>query len=106
MIEHWLTTGWKVHQWKSTTDTWGGPIEGYSTSGVAINSRFRQLSGDRIIRDDANNVITDAKFYVMPTTWGLKEGDQFRKGDLKFEVTFVHDPMDMDRFLQVEAKKV
>ena len=105
MIGHWLSSGWEIYRWESTTDEWGGPIEQFSTTGIAVDCRFRQLSGNRIIRDDANNVITDAKFYIMPST-SLKEGDQLRNGDLSYEVKFIHDPMDMDEFWQVEAKRV
>lgn len=104
MIDKWLKPGWSIYERISSTDAWGGVSEGYAASGVPVNCRFRQLSGDRVIRDDANNVIVDAKFYILPRA--IKEGDQFRKGDLKFEVKFIHNPMDMDRFLQVELRKL
>jgi len=104
VIKHWFESGWTHHTWKSTEDSWGNPVEDWST-GSAIDGRFRPLSGDRVVRDEARNIVTDAKFYCSPDE-SISAGDQLRKGSDEYEVTFVQDPMDMGRFLQVEMRKL
>lgn len=92
-FEHWTRS--------STTDDWNNPIEGWVKDGD-INCRLRPLSGDRVIRDEARNVIADVKFY-MSADEDISAGDQLRS-DNDYEVTAVINPMSMDRFLQVEAR--
>jgi len=104
MIDKWFESGWVLHTLKSTTDSWGNPIEGWS-DGTAISGRFRPLAGDKRLAADKETVFADAKFYCAPTST-IAEGDQLRKGGQVYEVTFVQNVMDMDRFLQVEVRKV
>jgi head-tail adaptor len=105
MISKWFESGWTLHKFTSTgVDTWGNPVEGWST-GTAISGRFRQLSGDKRLSADKQTEFADAKFYCAYST-GVAVGDQLRKGSDYYEVKFVHNPMDMDRFLQVEVRKV
>ena len=104
MIDRWFESGWTLHSLTSTEDAWGNPVEGYST-GTAIMGRFRPLSGDRKLSADKQTPFADAKFYCSSTST-VAVGDQLRKGSEVYEVTFPHNPMDMDRFLQVEVRKL
>ena len=104
MISKWIEAGWTLHSLGSTTDATGNPIDGYST-GTAISGRFRPLSGDRKLSADRQTPFADAKFYCSSTST-IAVGDQLRKSSEVYEVTWVQNPMDMDRFLQVEAKKI
>ena len=104
MISRWFESGWTLHTLGSTTDTWGNPIESYST-GTAISGRFRPLSGDRKLSADRQTPFADAKFYCAATST-IAAGDQLRKSSDVYEVTFVQNVMDMDRFLQVEVRKL
>ena len=103
MIEKYFEAGWYLHSLKTTTDATGNPIEGWST-GIPIAGRFRQLSGDRRVSADKHDVFADSKFYCSINST-IAEGDELRKGTLTYTVKFVHNPMDFDRFLQVEAMK-
>ena len=104
MIKHWFEPGWTHHTRGTTVDDWDNTIEGWST-GAAIDGRFRPLSGDRVVRDEAHNVVADAKFYCSADE-SMAVGDQLRKGSDEYEITFIQDPMDMGRFLQVELRKL
>ena len=103
MIEKWFEAGWYLHSLKTTTDATGNPIEAWST-GTPIAGRFRQLSGNRRVASDKHEIFADSKFYCSINST-IAEGDELRKGSLTYTVKFVHNPMDMDRFLQVEAMK-
>ena len=104
MIDRWFESGWTWHVLGSTTDAWGNPIESYST-GTAIMGRFRPLSGDRKLSADRQTPFADAKFYCAATST-IAVGDQLRKSPDVYEVTWVQNVMDMDRFLQVEVRKL
>ena len=104
MISRWFESGWTLHTLGSTTDAWSNPIEGYST-GTALRGRFRPLSGDRKLSADKQTPFADAKFYCSSTST-IAAGDQLRKSSDVYEVTFVQNVMDMDRFLQVEVRKL
>ena len=107
MIKHWFESGWTHHTWKSTEDSWGNPVEDWST-GVPVMGRFNSLEGagsDRRVSADKLTEFIDAKFYCAHGT-NIGAGDQLRKGGESYEVTFVRNPMDMDRFLQVEMRKL
>ena len=94
-FEHW--------KYGTTTDVWGGTTTGW-TKQDDIECRMRPLSGNHIIRDNADTVIADVKFY-MAADESVEVGDQLRNGD-HYEVTAVINPMSMDRFLQVEARLI
>ena len=104
MIDRWFESGWTLHSLTSTEDDWGNPVEGYS-AGTAIMGRFRPLSGDRKLSADRQTPFADAKFYCSSTST-IAVGDQLRKSPDVYEVTWVQNPMDMDRFLQVEVRKL
>ena len=104
MIGKWFESGYTLHHLTSTADSWGNPIEQWST-GTPISGRFRQLSGDKRLASDKQTVFADAKFYCSSTST-IAEGDQLKKGSNIYEVKFVHNPMDMNRFLQVEVRKL
>ena len=104
MISRWFESGWTLHTLGSTTDTWGNPIESYST-GTALSGRFRPLSGDRKLSADRQTPFADAKFYCSSTST-VAVGDHLRKSPDVYEVTWVQNVMDTDRFLQVEVRKL
>ena len=104
MISRWFEAGWTIHTLTTTADGWGNVIEDWSTGDV-VSGRFRPLAGDRRLSADKLSEFADAKFYCAHgTTVGV--GDQLRKGSDSYEVVFVQNPMDMDRFLQVELRKL
>lgn len=103
MINHFLTQTFE--HWKYGTETDGADNKRSAwTKSDDIVCQVRPLSGDRIIRDEARNVIADVKFY-MDFGEDVQVGDQLRSGD-HYEVTAVIDPMSMGRFLQVEARLI
>ena len=103
MIKRWFEAGWTLHGLKTTEDASGNVIEAWST-GAAISGRFRPLSGDRRLSADAQTEFADAKCYCSVTST-IAVGDEIRRGDDVYMVQFVQNPMDMDRFLQVEVAK-
>ena len=105
MISRWFESGWTIHTLttSTSTDSWGA-VEVWST-GDAVSGRFRPLAGDRRLSADKFTEFADAKFYCAHGT-SIAVGDQLRKGSDSYEVVFVQNPMDMDRFLQVELRKL
>ena len=95
-FEHW--------KYGTTTDAWGGTTEDWTKQIDDISCLLRPLSGDRVVRDNAQNVVADVKFY-MAADESVEVGDQLRNGD-HYEITAVINPMSMDRFLQVEARLI
>ena len=102
-ITHYLTQTFEHWKYDTTTDDWGGTTTEW-TKQDDIECRMSPLSGNHIIRDNADTVIADVKFY-MAATESVEVGDQLRNGD-HYEVTAVINPMSMDRFLQVEARLI
>ncbi len=104
MIGHWLTDTWQRWEYGTATDAWGAPITGW-TRRVDIPLRFRPLSGNHVIRDNADTVLMDAKFY-MAVGAVVKVGDELRHATHgNYEVTEIINPMSMGRFLQVGGRK-
>ena len=103
MISHYLNQTFEHWQYGTTTDAWGGTTTAW-TKQTDIKCRMRPLSGNHIIRDNADTVIADVKFY-MAANESVEVGDQLRNGD-HYEITAVINPMSMDRFLQVEARLI
>jgi len=115
-LEHW--------QYSTTTDEWGNTTGTWTKNGE-IKGILRPLSGDRIVRDAARNVIADAKFYTDYDEFVLV-GDRLRidkseeyfiqpemvvimgqnRPTYDFEITAVINPMSMGKFLQVEARLI
>jgi len=104
MIHKWMKPGWTLHTLQTSTDGWGNVTEDWST-GTAVSGRFRPLSGDRRLSADKHDEFADAKFYCSADV-SVSVGDQLRRDDDHYEVKFVQNPMDMDRFLQVELRKL
>lgn len=105
MIAHWINETWEHWKYGTATDAFGGTIAAW-TKQTDVTARHRPLTGDHVIRENADTIIANAKFY-MATTAAVKVGDELRhatKGN--YEITAVIDPMSMGRFLQVEAKKL
>ena len=104
MIGHYFDQTFEHHKYGTTTDSWGNTTEAWTKQTDDINCRFRPLSGDRVVRDNAQNVIANAKFY-MAADESVEVGDQLRNGD-HYEITAIIDPMSMNEFLQVEARLI
>ena len=103
-ITHYFDQTFEHWKYGTTTDSWGNTTEAWTKQNDDISCLLRPLSGDRVVRDNAQNVVADVKFY-MAATESVEVGDQLRNGD-HYEVTAVINPMSMDRFLQVEARLI
>ena len=123
-ITHYFDQTFEHWKYGTTTDSWGNTTEDWTKNGE-IKGRLRPLSGDRIVRDAAQNVVADAKFYLEYDEFVLV-GDRLRidkteeffiqpemvvimgqnRPTYDFEITAVINPMSMDRFLQVEARLI
>ena len=121
MISHFLTQTFEHYKYGRTIDNWDNTTEAWTKRGE-IKGRLRPLSGDRIVRDAARNVVADAKFYIEYDEF-VFVGDRLRIDKTEevfiqpemiviagqkhdYEITAIIDPMSMNAFLQVEARLV
>jgi len=104
MISHYLTQTFEHWKYSTTDDDWGNPVSGWTKQTNDVSCRLRKLSGDRVVRDGAQNIVVDAKFYMGPDE-SVEVGDQLRNSET-FEITEPIDPMSMGKFLQVGARLV
>ena len=101
-IQRWFTDELQHYSWAVEEDDWGNDIEKWSLQGNILG-RFRPLSGDKKVSADKNTVFIDAKFYCKPDE-NIIAGDELKYNDDVYEVVYVQNPMNMDKFLQVELK--
>jgi len=101
-IQRWFTEEWQVWRLTVADDSWGNPVETWTSSHL-VEGRFRPLSGERKLSADKQTEFADAKFYCA-TDADIITGDRLVGNGQTYDVKIPIDLMSMDEFLQVELK--
>ncbi len=80
MIEHLLSTGFSVAKWVSTTDTWGGEVEKWSTAPSSHSGYLSHNKGGLTFRVGQDDKAIDAVCFTAHSSQ-ITEGDRLTDPD-------------------------
>lgn len=103
MIQKWFEPGIVIQRLTQTANDMGGFVDTWTTH-LTISGRIRPLNGTEKLSADKTTLFATHKLYCNVAD--ITERDRVSFSGKVYEIKFVSNPMNFDRFLQIDLELI